>query len=436
LLFWWWLSAEVFPFRHSVAALSLEELLVVESKHPTDSNNNNNNNTHHSRRPRQPRPTTITAPTQDDDDSQSIQQAIDAAKADIQALIRQNLRLAPKFIRLGFHDCVGGCDGCVDLNDSHNNGLDIPIDALQEVVNQHKSSRALSRADIWALAALTAAEMTAQPPRTFPLAAIGRIDCEDFHRMARTRCRDGGGNVATCDAKRGPHRELPSSDLDTRGVLSYFWKEFQFAPDEVVALMGAHSIGFAERNHSGFAGHDGWTPQSLALNHDFYVSLVAATWHQIPIDNSQLVDIPDRFQWVRVTDNDNRKRRRVLRGGGQQEQPILNNNNNTREGPQFLDDDDDGRGEDIFMLNADVALVRDFRNHIDLRTGQVTCDYQPQSSTSCPFAATFHVARHYMRDEQAWMNDFVDVYDRMLTHGYVLRDERTCRTPPCRLKKK
>jgi len=38
----------------------------------------------------------------------TVQEALDAAREDI-----QNIMNAPKFVRLAFHDCVGGCDGCV-----------------------------------------------------------------------------------------------------------------------------------------------------------------------------------------------------------------------------------------------------------------------------------------------------------------------------------
>ena len=54
-----------------------------------------------------------------------------------------------KFVRLGFHDCVGGCDGCIDSG-ADNNGLDIPIYALQHIVDE---ANELSRADVWAAGA-------------------------------------------------------------------------------------------------------------------------------------------------------------------------------------------------------------------------------------------------------------------------------------------
>jgi hypothetical protein len=33
------------------------------------------------------------------------------AAVNITALVKANSRLTPQFIRMGFHDCVGGCDG-------------------------------------------------------------------------------------------------------------------------------------------------------------------------------------------------------------------------------------------------------------------------------------------------------------------------------------
>jgi hypothetical protein len=38
---------------------------------------------------------------------------IQLAREDIARLIRADIKLAAKFLRLGFHDSVGGPDGCV-----------------------------------------------------------------------------------------------------------------------------------------------------------------------------------------------------------------------------------------------------------------------------------------------------------------------------------
>ena len=57
---------------------------------------------------------------------------------------------------MGFHDCVGGCDGCVDMNNPDNAGLDVPILALQPVVERF-GHFGVTRADLWVLAALEGA---------------------------------------------------------------------------------------------------------------------------------------------------------------------------------------------------------------------------------------------------------------------------------------
>ena len=33
----------------------------------------------------------------------------------------------------GFHDCVGGCDGCININNDSNAGLDTAITIMEDV---------------------------------------------------------------------------------------------------------------------------------------------------------------------------------------------------------------------------------------------------------------------------------------------------------------
>ena len=95
----------------------------------------------------------------------NIVNSVESIREEIRDLIRNNSVLAPKFLRLAFHDCVGGCDGCVDMTNPDNAGLDIPIDSLSGIVSAWKSSD-ISRADIWSLAAMVGSEMT-QAQRDF-----------------------------------------------------------------------------------------------------------------------------------------------------------------------------------------------------------------------------------------------------------------------------
>lgn len=39
--------------------------------------------------------------------------AVELARRDIKAIVKKDIKLASKFLRLAFHDSVGGVDGCV-----------------------------------------------------------------------------------------------------------------------------------------------------------------------------------------------------------------------------------------------------------------------------------------------------------------------------------
>ena len=64
-------------------------------------------------------------------------------------------------VRLSFHDCVGGCDGCVNIENDSNNGLADLIAALDLVYTENKfGDIPLSRADHWAIMGIWAVQTT------------------------------------------------------------------------------------------------------------------------------------------------------------------------------------------------------------------------------------------------------------------------------------
>jgi hypothetical protein len=216
---------------------------------------------------------------------------------------------------------VGGCDGCINLNDPDNNGLDIPIDALEDIVDKYNDT-GLSTADIWALAALTAAEVS-QPSTgkiLFPFDWYGRVDCE-------------GPDTTS--------HKFPSPNLSTEGLLDFFNKKFDFNEEETVAIMGAHTLGVAKHENSGFEGDAGWVPQESLLTNNYYTQVLGANWIQFFVNNSDLTDIPNRFQWKKATGGGF--------GGG---------------GGGF-----GGMGSDVFMLDSDLAIARDFSESLNPETG-------------------------------------------------------------------
>eukprot|EP00978_Attheya_sp_CCMP212_P011504 scaffold28405_cov49-Attheya_sp.AAC.1 len=323
------------------------------------------------------------------------------ARSDIIALMREDRALAAKFVRLGFHDCIGICDGCVDLTNVDNFGLETPIEALGLVVQRFSASSTaepahgiLSRADIWALAALTAADVSSGNEVRFPMMFTGRIDC---------------GSIAT----GGPHRELPKPDFTTHEVFDYFLQNFGFVMQQTVALLGGHSIGSLSRENSGFDGQQGWVRNNNRLSNDYYQQIVggrdatddieeladAPQWTQNFVDNSDVIRAPDRFQWER---NGNRGRGRG-RGGG--------------------------RGT-VIMLNSDIAITRNLTGHLG-PTGEADCTFRGSPPNRCPIATeSLLLAAEYKFDNTKFLVDFADVYNKVLVQGY---GTPTCVTPPCPL---
>jgi hypothetical protein len=184
-----------------------------------------------------------------------IEQAIADARSNISML--QGGSMSPKLVRLAFHDCVGGCDGCVNFGNIENNGLDIPIDALELVAAKY--SDVLTRADIWVLAGYVAAEWTQVrfPKKEFDLQYVGRPVCSDD------------------DPKGGPVRDFPSTHLATADLLDYFESTFRFTTWDSVAIIGAHTLGVAAKENSGYDGGAGWVINTSRLDNEFYFMLLS-----------------------------------------------------------------------------------------------------------------------------------------------------------------
>ena len=72
-----------------------------------------------------------------------------------------NIKLIIKFS--GFHDCVGGCNGCIKFNNTDNNGLAPAVSNLTTLYTTNKfKSFGVSLADFFALAATIAVTAAVQ----------------------------------------------------------------------------------------------------------------------------------------------------------------------------------------------------------------------------------------------------------------------------------
>ena len=317
---------------------------------------------------------------------------MDYVRAEVRKLIEESEReLIPKFLRMGFHDCVGGCDGCIDLTNPDNKGLREPIEALHPIYKKFEHS--YSKADIWALATLVSADMAVLKDRPqglhFPMRYIGRKDCDSADEM-------GIG---------GPDVEMPSNDLDTHGLLKFFKDNFGYDTEETVVIMGVHATAIANRKNSGFGNigkEDGWVfdAESYALDNRYYGMLDEDTnWELELVHNED--GIPSRYQWYHEKD-------------GEDERPI--------------------------MTNADMALVRDLSDHMyvdkDGNEGASDCSYmdekkkeestytrrrnlQYKSKPACPIADdTIEFMMDYKMDNTKFLYKFEKVLEKMVKNGY------------------
>eukprot|EP00931_Biecheleriopsis_adriatica_P087183 TRINITY_DN6168_c0_g1_i1.p1 TRINITY_DN6168_c0_g1~~TRINITY_DN6168_c0_g1_i1.p1 ORF type:complete len:703 (+),score=83.65 TRINITY_DN6168_c0_g1_i1:56-2110(+) len=250
-------------------------------------------------------------------------------------------RLAPKMLRLGFHDCLkyvdgtGGCDGClqwdgvgdrygwtvgtysIDADDtlSHNNGLRVAVELLEALytdpnfpsltrpLQESLRSSGKSRADLWAFAAIVAVEYTVMvnnrvcedPDYETGLGwgldtnggeqrhcnhMVGSPDCQmNLSRPLafRTGRVDCAGTYNTTKAEHHPNAEG-----NGESTIEFFKQDFNFTGRETVAIMGAHTLGRLHNGHSLFKYvwvHAG----GMMFNNQYYRNIVGKRdWRFVP----------------------------------------------------------------------------------------------------------------------------------------------------------
>jgi hypothetical protein len=186
-----------------------------------------------------------------------------ATSALVQLLGTDPTNFIPLAVRLTFHDCVGGCDGCVNLNDSNNNGLAPIVNALEGAYAQFNT--AMSRADFWALAGIVALQVAStgpgQPLSSSPVPLTftwGRQDCPT---SPTTTALDDFPNAM--------------GNLSEVGRV-FVTGEFAMTWQQVTALLGAHSLGGTHPDVSGF--HGPWAPPITRFTNKFFVNIASRTY--------------------------------------------------------------------------------------------------------------------------------------------------------------
>ncbi|CAH1784078.1 unnamed protein product [Owenia fusiformis] len=259
-------------------------------------------------------------------------------------------------VRLAFHDCVGGCDGCVNLANPDNDGLRPYIRDLEDVYANFEGI--ISRADFWQLAGLEALERAAGTDRPDIPFLVGRIDCStspDTSDVEAFPTNGGHGNLGN--------------------VLDFFQSGFNLGERDAVAILGAHTLGRARTGASGFNGP--WVRNEDLFDNAYYRDLLDENlmWIQTNINPTG----EDRWQWVHGRAGGRRGKRQA--GGG---------------GPM--------------MLNSDMCLVKDITADSD---GRSSCNY-----FSCADSPTFSIVEEYANNNALWVSEYSRAHTIMTSNGY------------------
>lgn len=189
---------------------------------------------------------------------------INKLKADIKAvLINDKSHSGPLALRLAWHGAGtfckdtknGGLNGATmrftpELSDPANAGLHIAIELLNDVKMKHPE---VSFADLWAVAGCAALEFMGGPIINVKL---GRSDESDG-----SKCPVNG--------------RLPDAAQGAQHIRDVFYR-MGFNDQEIVALIGAHTLGACHRSRSGFEGP--WTRNPYKFDNGFFKNLLFMEW--------------------------------------------------------------------------------------------------------------------------------------------------------------
>jgi len=296
-------------------------------------------------------------------------------------------------VRLSFHDCIGagGCDGCINHTLIDNAGLKTYSDKLDKEYDANFRDL-MSRADFYMIAAISAIEKSTS-------------DIED-KKFRFTRRRDfklGRKSCPTSPAENKPN-VIANSLWNIDDVLQFFRSNFSYTDNQIVALMGAHSLGRARIENSGIEGR--WVKSPSREKGKLLPGSVLSNEYYKTLANR-----PEWFQKIRSfngltkTQWENRKEdidSVTLRG--------------TPDQPNML-------------TNSDLCLVSNFtlNNHStgEIKTSNMTdgCNIAFNSSQSCPVSPTFERVKYYAKDQNRarWVADFSEIFLHMTERNVIDR---------------
>eukprot|EP00483_Globobulimina_turgida_P009870 UN09889 len=188
-------------------------------------------------------------------------------------------------VRWGFHTCVTGCDGCINLKNPANAGLAPSYNATIELYNDPSppskivwKNRIGNYADFWAICA-TVGNFIAIPSGSY---------------VPEFKFWTGRKACAT-----SPDQTLVAAFPDaTKGLSAQsqmFGEIFNLSQPQYIALIGGHTLGFAHSTASGFDTLP-WTSSPTTLNNEFYTLIKGIVWKQVAAQVNGL------YEWGSVWD--------------------------------------------------------------------------------------------------------------------------------------
>jgi hypothetical protein len=176
-------------------------------------------------------------------------------------------------VRLTFHDAIGQgfSNGCVDFREADHNGLQTTVDKLRAAWTPFAST-GISFADAIVMAGsraiLWSSTFASEPRREqFPPENMGG-------KILYLPTRFGRPDAPTCSDAG----ELLHSDDTWATLKASLSTKFQMTNEEIVAIMGAHTLGRAELANSGHEG--GWTNYQSSFSNLFYVMIMSRDWRR------------------------------------------------------------------------------------------------------------------------------------------------------------
>ena len=271
-----------------------------------------------------------------------------------------------KAVRQIFHDCVSGCNGCIDLNFPNNTGLGQIYGKSNIIYRKFVLNRFPPHKTFYGV-----------PMSYADLLAL--IGCRAVHK-ACPECNKIDFKFCRIDAATTENKEIfPTATKSWKDQEIFFKENFKTfdIPQDIVAIFGAHNLGNACPDNSGF--NSWWVSQGNAiLDNQFYKNLISKEYD---LNYKNSLNDRGKCQWYSKVGSDISKH--------------------------------------SMMLNSDMSLLLDFQSD-DITGCNPTCSYNSTtSSTKCPRnMLSSDLVEVYANDVIRFRKDFITAFNKMIENGY------------------